>query len=312
LGELKAIDCLLSNGSGLTDGSAVVGSAFTLSNGSGGDATIWAHDLDILGLWETGIALSGVTGGVISRSRLTGMSVGAALASTTNVQITRNVIADTVDEAVTLDGGSTGNLLWNTLESIGASPPYSGSDTANRFLFDIATTSRLGMVSIGDGLSITADGVLSSNGSSGGGGIFSGAKVRLTSNESIGNITGTQIPWDSEVYDDGAYWSGANPTRLTVPTTGKYHFEFFARWAANGTGQRFITFIINGDTADRVSGDNRPGVSVDSAETYHGISADISLSAGDYVEARVFQSSGGALNLLSTVPYTSFSVFRID
>jgi hypothetical protein len=52
---------------------------------------------------------------------------------------------------------------------------------------------------------------------------FSGALVGLSSDlTGVNYVTPTAVPWDTEVYDHGNWYSGANPTRMTVPSGVSY------------------------------------------------------------------------------------------
>jgi len=124
---------------------------------------------------------------------------------------------------------------------------------------------------------------------------FRGAVARLTANESVANATTTAIPWDSTIEDVGGFWSGANPTRLTVPTgVARVRVTGNITWDSNTNGKRIVWIDKNGvpfvGQAVSSSGSNtRQNLT----------SGPIAVSAGDYFELKTFQNSGGARSVLT-------------
>jgi uncharacterized protein YjbI with pentapeptide repeats len=119
-------------------------------------------------------------------------------------------------------------------------------------------------------------------------------RARRTATQSIPNGSFTAIQLTSETWDHLAMHSTvSNNTRLTAPIDGIYLMTANAFWASNSTGERVIGFRLNGT--------NFVGFTADSAddvpETPLAISPVYLLNAGDFVEAMVQQTSGGALNL---------------
>lgn len=128
---------------------------------------------------------------------------------------------------------------------------------------------------------------------------FSGARVTRTSNQAITNATETAISFDSEDYDTDSYHEAVtNPSRLTVPATGYYSIQGMCRWAgtANG-GERSGHIIVNGGStpAARICSSSIPPDA--SAPTCHAFACTAHLTAGDYVEMRVYQASGATLSI---------------
>lgn len=99
-----------------------------------------------------------------------------------------------------------------------------------------------------------------------------------------------------------------NNTRITIPNTGIYIVTLGWEWAANVTGRRGAGIRVNGSGA----GGPTKGYAIKDASANavsSEISRNIKLTAGQYIEAVAFQSSGGALNINSLsverVPYFS-------
>ena len=137
--------------------------------------------------------------------------------------------------------------------------------------------------------------------------IAAAAKLARATNQSISDSTFTAIQFTSETYDLGDLADiGADNTRFTIPASfaGYYSLSGYAKFAASGatsSGRREIQFYKNG--ADQLETDTRDDV-VDNSAVDVAISADLSLAATDYIEVRVLQSTGGALNITKA----SFSI----
>jgi len=120
----------------------------------------------------------------------------------------------------------------------------------------------------------------------------SGVRASRTTDVTISNNTWTAIAWTVEAFDtDGFHSNGTNPSRFTVQDTGLHLVGANTRWAggAADTGRRAIRLAVNGTSAaDQISVGNN-GTSTTMAV---GITTLLSLTAGDYVEAEVLQSSG--------------------
>lgn len=91
---------------------------------------------------------------------------------------------------------------------------------------------------------------------------------------------------------DGCHSTSSNTSRVTIVTAGDYVFSAVAQFEANSTGDRWLEFIKNGSTA--IDGIALPA---HATRAWRGsLTADIyDLVAGDYIEARVRQFSGGTL-----------------
>ena len=134
-------------------------------------------------------------------------------------------------------------------------------------------------------------------------GVKLNARVRATrtTTQSITNTTDTAIAFTTEDFDTDAFHDNVtNNSRLTVPASmgGIYLIIANVEFAANATGLRQLTMRINGNaaTTNTVGMANTP---TGNATRISRLSASgiVSLSAADYVEAYVFQESGGNLNV---------------
>lgn len=133
-------------------------------------------------------------------------------------------------------------------------------------------------------------------------------RVSLTAAESIANNTNTAIPWDTADVDELAAWSSGAATRLTVPSgITKVRLAANLGFATNVTGIRRVQLFKNGTT---VAGQFYQDVVGNStSQTVHNVhSAILTVTAGDYFECMVLQSSGGNLDVVDAAEWFEMEV----
>lgn len=133
--------------------------------------------------------------------------------------------------------------------------------------------------------------------------------VYRSGSQSISSATPTFATFNAEVYDSNSLHSTVtNTTRITIATTGAYAVAFWGQFASNSTGYRSSAIYKNGtDVLDTQAHPAASGTVSGVANSIHA-----SLTAGDYLEVQVEQTSGGSLNLLGltgTQPF--FAVHQI-
>lgn len=134
------------------------------------------------------------------------------------------------------------------------------------------------------------------------------AALEKDATQAITTATSTALTWQTVVRDDGGYYSVSNTTRLTARTAGRYRANASVQWAANATGTRAVWFRRNGSDFGTRLQLNAPA----SGAAYQAISsAIIDLTAGQYIEVFVNQSSGGNLDVTNAT-FTNFSLERIS
>lgn len=123
-----------------------------------------------------------------------------------------------------------------------------------------------------------------------------GAKVKMDTDTAIANNTFTYFPWESvEYYDVGMVDLITNNTRITIPRTGRYVIGLnFALDALALSGWR-IDIVVNRNITPVLTSATQ---SLSAAFNTINFNEDAILNAGDYVEARVIQSSGSSKNVL--------------
>jgi hypothetical protein len=116
---------------------------------------------------------------------------------------------------------------------------------------------------------------------------------------SIPASSDTVVFWQTEDFDLSAMHPGtqcpaADPTgtRLTAPIAGIYDIDAGIVWANGGAGERFLGLRANGSTYVARS---RIPAALSGNGTSQTISTLVSLQQNQYVEAVLFQDSGGSL-----------------
>lgn len=113
--------------------------------------------------------------------------------------------------------------------------------------------------------------------------------------QSLANNTFTALTFNTEDFDVGAMHStGVNPSRMTIPAGGDGLYMIIGQVAydANATGVRVAQVYKNGTTA--LAATQATPLAGNAAIVP--ITALANLVAGDYIELRGYQNSGGALN----------------
>lgn len=131
--------------------------------------------------------------------------------------------------------------------------------------------------------------------------IVPSARAYNNANISIPNNTITTLTFDSERWDtDTIHSTSTNPARLTCKTAGIYSIFANVEWASNSTGVRSVLFTLNGTSTTIASvGSDAFGTAFNQI-----IHTQYRLAVNDYILCRVYQNSGGALNVRGAANYT--------
>jgi hypothetical protein len=131
------------------------------------------------------------------------------------------------------------------------------------------------------------------------------ARVLLQSNQSVNNNQVTTVNWGFEDFDSADMHDNAsNNSRITVPEDGIYLISAQVNWTAVDLGDRLLVIYENGNTFPSLSHSD------DGPDNTSGVSGVLSLSAGDFVEVKVFQSSGSTVSISSSAQ-SQFSVVKL-
>lgn len=142
---------------------------------------------------------------------------------------------------------------------------------------------------------------------------FKGAKVYLSASASISNGGETAISWNAEEYDtDSMHDNSTNPSRITINTAGKYQIHSSVNFLPAATGRRYSEFykngsVLNGGLTQLIT------TGASGTTTLHG-QITLDLAAADYLEVKVYQDSGGAIDVGggNSDSRCIFEVYKID
>lgn len=114
------------------------------------------------------------------------------------------------------------------------------------------------------------------------------------SNQTVATSTNASLACDTELVDrDNGHSTVTNNSRYTSQTAGYYLLTATCPWVANATGKRELTLLYNGGTTE-THGSSVPGVA--GGYVAPTTTGRLYLAVNDYVEARVWQNSGGNLD----------------
>tara|TARA_R100000278_G_C5410314_1_gene142808 strand:+ start:130 stop:669 length:540 start_codon:yes stop_codon:yes gene_type:complete len=135
--------------------------------------------------------------------------------------------------------------------------------------------------------------------------------AKLSGNQTISNDTTTVMAFDTEVYDTDSAFDTSN-YRFTVPSgnAGKYVFTATGGFsnADQATAARYqLMFFKNGSLEDFM-GDWAQAQN-SSADPTNNFTTQISLTAGDYIDARIYHNGGATETLQSA--YARFYGYRL-
>lgn len=126
---------------------------------------------------------------------------------------------------------------------------------------------------------------------------------RSGSDFALANATFTDIEWDSEAWDHGAFSNlGSSTTDFTVPSGGGgiYQVTLNAQFAATVSTLQLRVQVNGANVAFTRAAESNTGT------TIHNATAAVELSAGDTIVAQAWQNSGGSLSILaSTINFLS-------
>lgn len=126
-----------------------------------------------------------------------------------------------------------------------------------------------------------------------------------TTNQSISDSTVTALNMTAESYDVGGnHDNSTNNQRITIPTgaSGVWTFSGHVTFAANNTGRRELALFKNGSQVSIEKEFSPDGTEQTTLNIYY----EDQVSVNDYYELKVYQSSGGSLNVIAGESSTFF------
>jgi len=140
------------------------------------------------------------------------------------------------------------------------------------------------------------------------GGALDTARMSRSNAQTISNNTVTVVAFDTEDWDDNGSIVDLANEQLDIQDTGKYQLHATTDWSnSSATGDRAVGFYLS--TGTILARTSRTGTTGHRNEI--SISHLASLSSGDSVELRVFQNSGGNLDLAGANTPTTFGLVRV-
>ena len=136
---------------------------------------------------------------------------------------------------------------------------------------------------------------------------FCGAKATRTTVQSYTNNANTVASFTGTEFDAGGWYTGGNPTRLTVPVAADGRTILLLGsldFVGNANGVRSCYIIKNNTDKATEQVFTPPGTS----HAGFSIAATAVAVAGDYYELAGYQSSGGSLNSAVNQFITSMSI----
>lgn len=135
------------------------------------------------------------------------------------------------------------------------------------------------------------------------------ARVYNNANISISNSTWEDLTFNSELWDtDSIHSTVSNTDRLTCQTAGWYVITGHVTFDSNNTGYRSVGIRWQGTDLIAVHRED----AVASVDTIMSVATVIKLAVSQYVTLRVFQNSGGALNVNRDSRYSpEFMMVRV-
>jgi len=121
------------------------------------------------------------------------------------------------------------------------------------------------------------------------------AEIQISSDQSIANAVYTSINWNNKITDTGGFYNTTDTNFVRIPETGWYYAHAVIVWAVNGTNLREVLMDEFSGT-DSVVWDSRLAVS--NAQTVISLPTMFYREEGDLIEVKVWQNSGGALDIL--------------
>jgi len=138
------------------------------------------------------------------------------------------------------------------------------------------------------------------------------SRITNSAAQSLTNNTDTKLVFNtasstpaSASYDPQGWFNNANDS-IDIGQDGFYCITANVAFAANATGRRAVTLVLNGAGTGSVQVGASP-----TGGTNLSVTTNLYLFAGDQVTVNAFQNSGGALNTIASAGFPVLSVGRI-
>lgn len=116
---------------------------------------------------------------------------------------------------------------------------------------------------------------------------------RTSVGSAVANNSEVAVPFHAAAYNYGTMWAVGTPTDVVPAVAGVYDVKAGVSFDANATGRRIATIYVNGTPKARFEPHGAPGSAT--VAWAGNVSTELLLAAGDVVQVRVYQNSGGGL-----------------
>lgn len=131
------------------------------------------------------------------------------------------------------------------------------------------------------------------------GGYIAG-KAKRTSNQSISNVTSTNVQFDSVSITRLVTWSGGDNTKLSIGASGLFVYGFTYSFDG-GSGYREANILKNGVELLPTRIATAAGET-----TLHGVADEEIFTSGDYLQLQVKHNNGSTINLRTASLFAGF------
>jgi hypothetical protein len=281
-------------------GQAVATSMADLLGGTSGQILSKATNADMDFAWIandqgdiTGVtATSPLTGGGTSGA----ITVGIQSASTTQSGAVQ--LSDSTSTTSSILA-STPTATKSAYDLAAAAVPKSTVTTAGDVIYGTgsAAVTRLGIGTAGQVLRVNSGATAPEWATPAAGATLVGCSLNRSTDLTVSNNAWNVITYDVENYDtDGFHSNVTNTSRITIPAgkAGKYQILTNVLWNTSAVGERYLSVTKNGTEVVRMFG----GVPTGSGQFTQTLATIENLAVNDYLEMRVFQTTGGNLTAL--------------
>jgi hypothetical protein len=138
------------------------------------------------------------------------------------------------------------------------------------------------------------------------------AHALLTVNQSTANSTNTIVSFGSAGVNNDGMWSAGAPDHFTIQTDGMYYVTGQVHFDLNATGSRAAHILLNGTSVfNSIAAFTQNAVGSGEGSAIPIIMAPIKFVAGTTLYLQVWQSSGGSLNVTTTLSGTFLCAVRV-
>jgi hypothetical protein len=122
--------------------------------------------------------------------------------------------------------------------------------------------------------------------------------VLAKSTASIANNSVTTINWSSAIKNNHGLWTAGSPSLITVPYSGTYMAFLSVRFASDATASGFRQSRVDVGGAEQMVVNIPATSALNSTNMVAQVSHPMLLTAGDQITFKVYQNSGGALDIV--------------